>query len=71
MQFGLVKKRSIVDAMNEVVNIAKISMAEKRFCCIIILDIDNVFNTAKWDVLRRINKNEISLTISLESMTVT
>lgn len=53
MQFGFVKKKSTLDAIREVVNIAKRAKEGKRFCAIVTLDIKNAFNTADWEVIRQ------------------
>ena len=53
MQFGFVKGKSTVDAISEVVNTARKSMQQMRFCSITTLDIKNAFNSADWNVIRR------------------
>ena len=54
MQFGFVKGKSTVDAISEVVNTARKSMQQMRFCSITTLDIKNAFNSADWNVIRQI-----------------
>lgn len=53
MQFGFVKRKSTVDAIQVVVNTAKEAREHLRFCAIVTLDIKNAFNTADWNVIRQ------------------
>ncbi len=54
-QYGFIKKRSTIDALSEVVDIAKCAISGKRwkggtkeYCALITLDVKNAFNSAKW-----------------------
>ena len=53
-QFGFRKGRSTVDAIQAVVHIATNARTgtgkRKGFCALIIIDIRNAFNTARWDI---------------------
>lgn len=51
-QYGFRKGRSTVDAISEVVSIAEMAKATKSFCAIITLDVQNAFNSAKWNVIK-------------------
>ena len=55
-QYGFRKGRSTVDAINLVVNIAKDAISEtrwkngeKQYCAVVTLDMQNAFNSARWD----------------------
>ena len=55
-QYGFRKGRSTVDAINLVVNIAKDTISgtrwkngEKQYCAVVTLDMQNAFNSARWD----------------------
>ena len=55
-QYGFRKGRSTVDAINLVVNIAKDEISgtrwkngEKQCCVVVTLDMQNTFNSARWD----------------------
>lgn len=55
-QFGFRKGRSTIDAINLVVNIAKDAISgdrwkngEKQYCAVVTLDMENAFNSARWD----------------------
>ena len=54
-QFGY-RKRSTVDAINSVVETAKKAISgtrwkngEKKYCAVVTLDMQNAFNSARWD----------------------
>ena len=54
-QYGFIKKRSTIDALNDVVGTAKCAVSGKRwkggtkkYCALITLDVKNAFNSAKW-----------------------
>ncbi len=54
-QYGFMKKRSTIDALNNVVDTAKCAVSGKRwrggtkkYCALITLDVKNAFNSAKW-----------------------
>ena len=55
-QYGFHKGRSTVDAINLVVTIAKDAISgtrwkngEKQYCAVVTLDMQNAFNSARWD----------------------
>ena len=55
-QFGFRKRRSTVDAINLVVETAKRAISgtrwengEKEYCAVVTLDMQNTFNSARWD----------------------
>uniref|UniRef100_A0ABD2W1D4 Reverse transcriptase domain-containing protein n=1 Tax=Trichogramma kaykai TaxID=54128 RepID=A0ABD2W1D4_9HYME len=55
-QFGFRKRRSTVDAIQTVLSTARSAISGKRwhrgtkkYCAIVTLDVNNVFNSARWD----------------------
>lgn len=54
-QFGFRKGKSTVDAINVVLETAKIAVEKKRrgyrYCAIVTLDVKNAFNSASWEAI--------------------
>lgn len=54
-QYGFQKGRQTVDAINEVLKIAReaenYSFANRRLCAVITLDVKNAFNSASWQII--------------------
>lgn len=66
-QYGFRKGRQTIDAVNEVLNIARLAAEERNLCVLITLDVKNAFNSASWQLilekLRQINISESLITI--------
>lgn len=56
-QHGFRKGRSTYGAIEEVLQLAKVAIRDKKWCTLILLDVRNAFNSASWrgilDVLRK------------------
>lgn len=60
-QYGFREGKSTIDAINEVVTIARNEMAKpyrkRKLCILITVDIQNAFNTANWKEINKAMKN--------------
>jgi hypothetical protein len=62
-QFGFIKKRSTVNAIAEVIKIAKGHPHGRppKWCALIMIDVQNAFNTASWElIVRKLESRKIS-----------